>query len=114
MAQRLFVALAAAALTACAASPPPPVSAPGPVAAPAPVLKCGLLLDGVDRNVKPQDDLFRFVNGKWPATTDIPPDKSNYGSFSILDDLAKEEVRQLIVATSQQPNRAPGSDAQKV
>jgi putative endopeptidase len=114
MAHRFLVAAAAAALTACAASPPPPAPAPMPAPAPAPELKSGLFLDGFDRTVKPQDDLFRFVNGKWLATTEIPPDKSNYGSFGILDDLAKEEVRQLIVETSRQTNRAPGSDAQKV
>jgi predicted metalloendopeptidase len=38
----------------------------------------------------------------------------NYGSFIILDDQAQEEVRQLIIAASEQPNRPAGSDAQKV
>jgi putative endopeptidase len=104
--------LTAAALAACASSAPPP-PAPAPVAALPPVLKSGLYLSGFDRAVKPQDDLYRFVNGTWLATTDIPADRSNYGTFTILDDRAQDEVRQLIVAASEQPNRAPGSDAQK-
>ena len=83
------------------------------IPAPAP-LKSGLDLAGFDRSVRPQDDLYRFVGGNWLANTEIPPDRSNYGSFIILDDQAQEEVKNLIVAASQQPNRAPGSDAQKV
>lgn len=109
----LVAMLTAAALAACAASAPPP-PAPGPVAAPPPpVLKSGLYLSGFDRAVRPQDDLYKFVNGTWLATTEIPADRSNYGTFTILEDRAQDEVRQLIVAASEQPNRAPGSDAQK-
>jgi len=116
MAQRLLVLATAAVLTACAGQAPKPAApaaTPAPVpAAPAP--KSGLDLTGFDRNVRPQDDLYRFVGGGWLANTQIPPDRSNYGSFIILDDQAQEEVKNLIVAASQQPNRMPGSDAQKV
>ena len=114
MAERFIVMAAAAVLTACTAQAPKPVVPESPaVPAPAP-LKSGLDLSGFDRTVRPQDDLYRFVGGSWLARTEIPPDRSNYGSFIILDDQAQEEVKNLIVAASQQPNRAPGSDAQKV
>ena len=83
--------------------------------APAPPLKSGLDLAGFDRSVRPQDDLYRFAGGTWLANTEIPPDRSNYGSFIILDDQAQEEVKQLIVAASHAGRIAPpGSDAQKV
>ena len=85
-----------------------------PVVAPEPQLKSGLDLTGFDRSVRPQDDLYRFVGGGWLAKTEIPADRSNYGSFSILDDQAREEVKQLIVVASTQANRPAGSDAQKV
>jgi putative endopeptidase len=115
MLHRLAVLAFAAVLAACAASAPKPAATPTiPIPPPAPVLKSGLDLAGFDRSVRPQDDLYRFVGGNWLATTEIPPDRSNYGSFIILDDTAKEEVRRLIVAASEQPDRAPGSDAQKV
>src|SRR5690349_19676395 len=113
---RFVVVASAALLTACAASAPKPTPAAAaiPVPAPAPQLKSGLDLTGFDRGVRPQDDLYKFVGGTWLANTSIPADRSNYGSFIILDDQAQEEVKQLIVAASQQANRPPGSDAQKV
>ncbi len=107
-----FIVFTAAVLTACASAPPPPPSIPIPP--PAPPLKSGLDLSGFDRSVRPQDDLYRFVGGTWLAKTEIPADRSNYGSFIILDDQAQEEVRALIAAAAEQPDRAPGSDAQKV
>jgi putative endopeptidase len=112
--KRLFVTAFVAVLTACAASTAPAPPAAAPVAVPPPVLKSGLDLAGFDRTVRPQDDLYRFVGGTWLANTEIPADRSNYGSFIILDDQAQEEVRRLIVAASEQPNRPSGSDAQKV
>ncbi len=115
MINRLIALASAAALAACAASTPKPAAtAPAPVVAPEPQLKSGLDLTGFDRSVRPQDDLYRFVGGAWLAKTEIPADRSNYGSFSILDDQAREEVKQLIVVASTQANRPTGSDAQKV
>ena len=97
--------ITAAILSACAAPAPKPATpAPAPVAAPPP-LKSGLDLAGFDRSVRPQDDLYRFVGGTWLAKTPIPADRSNYGSFTILDDQAREEVKQLIVAASTQADR---------
>ncbi len=74
----------------------------------------GLDLAGADRKVRPQDDLFRFVNGEWLRTTQIPPDRSNYGAFTMLDDKAQADLRALIEEAAAKPNRAPGSDEQKM
>jgi putative endopeptidase len=119
MADRHFVLAAAAGLTvavltACASKAPAPTTPPPavpPVVAP---LKSGLDLSGFDRTVRPQDDLYLFAGGAWLARTEIPPDRSNYGSFIALDDQAQEEVKELIVAASQKTNRPAGSDEQKV
>jgi putative endopeptidase len=115
MFHRLAVMAAVAVLTACASSTPKPSPAAAtPAPPPPPVLKSGLDLSGFDRSVRPQDDLYKFAGGAWLANTPIPADRSNYGSFTILDDKAQEEVKQLIVAASEQANRPVGSDAQKV
>lgn len=56
----------------------------------------GLDPDGFDKAVRPQDDLFLHVNGRWLLSTDIPADKSNYGSFTRLDDEARENICAII------------------
>lgn len=66
-----------------------------------------------DTNVRIQDDFYRAVNGTWLNETDIPADKSNYGSFTVLADLSEQRIREIIeeAAASEHPQ---GSDAQKV
>jgi putative endopeptidase len=73
----------------------------------------GLDLKGFNPAVKPQDDLFRTANGQWLATTEIPADKSRYGSFTILSDLSDERVRAIVEELAAKP-QAEGSVEQKV
>lgn len=44
----------------------------------------GINLEYMDKTVKPGDDFFRFVNGTWYDNTEIPADKSTWGSFNEL------------------------------
>ncbi|MDN5700639.1 MAG: peptidase M13, partial [Kocuria sp.] len=53
-------------------------------------------LQAFDRSVRPQDDLFRFVNGTWLANATIPDDKATTGAFIELRDQAEEAVRNII------------------
>lgn len=46
--------------------------------------KPGISLEFMDTSVKPGDDFFRFVNGKWYDKTEIPADKTRWGSFDEL------------------------------
>ena len=64
--------------------------------APAPALSSGLDLQYMDRSVRPQDDFYRFVNGKWLDTTEIPADKGSYGSFVGLRDTVELQLRALM------------------
>nr|WP_284305912.1 M13-type metalloendopeptidase [Mobilicoccus caccae] len=50
----------------------------------------------MDSSIRPQDDLFGFVNGTWIAGTEIPADKGRYGEFDILAEKAREDVRALL------------------
>lgn len=63
----------------------------------------GIDPDGFDRSVRVQDDLFLHVNGRWLLATEIPPDKSNYGSFTALDDAARENIRAIIEDAAKNP-----------
>ncbi len=73
----------------------------------------GLMLDHFDRAVRPQDDFYRFVNGKWLASTEIPADKSTYGMFTLLDDKSEASLREIIESAAA-AKAATGSDTQRV
>jgi predicted metalloendopeptidase len=77
-------------------------------------LKSGIQLDNFDRSVRPQDDFYRFVNGSWLAKTEIPADRSNYGTFTALADKAQEDLKAIIEASANAKNLEKGSDEQKV
>ena len=68
---------------------------------------------GMDLTVRPQDDFFRFVNGRWVDNTPIPADQSGYGTFAILRERAQEAVR-AIVEEEARAQAAPGSYTQKI
>jgi len=65
-------------------------------AATAPAKSSGLDVAGMDRSVKPGDDFNAFANGGWIRNTAIPPDRSSYGVFSILDEKANKRTSDLI------------------
>jgi putative endopeptidase len=73
----------------------------------------GLDRAGFDTRIRPQDDLYRHVNGRWLEVTPIPADKSNYSMFVKLDDEAREDIRALVenLAAGQ---HATGTNGQKI
>jgi putative endopeptidase len=70
----------------------------------------GIDLTELDENIRPQDDLFRHVNGKWIARTEIPSDKARYGSFYLLAEEAEKAVRDIIVEAQ---SAEPGTEERK-
>jgi len=110
----LITTAAATVLVACAAPAPEPVPQTSAPVAPAPVLASGLLLDGYDRSVRAQDDLHEFAGGQWLAATAIPADRSSWGTFAILDELAERQVREIAEAAAARTDHEPGSDLQKI
>ena len=56
----------------------------------------GVDLSGMDKTVKPGDDFFRYVNGAWFATAEIPPDRTTTGSFVQLDIQSETRVRGIL------------------
>ena len=53
-----------------------------------PALNSGIDREGMDPDVRPQDDFFAYANGRWVEATEIPSDQSGWGSFHILADNA--------------------------
>jgi len=74
----------------------------------------GVDLANIDASVRPQDDFFLNLNGKWLAKTEIPSDKSSWGSFEKLDDDTKPQLRAIIEAAAADAGKTPGSDAQRI
>ena len=123
---RLVLALTAStALASCAtvepmASTAPPEAMPMATATPAPAGETLELLapqigafgfdkGGMDETVRPGDNFYQFANGSWTKNTAIPADKSNYGNFTVLDDLSRERTRTLIEEQSKDPNSRIGA-----
>ncbi len=73
--------------------------------------RSGLALDELSDEIRPQDDLFRHVNGRWLERTEIPEDKARWGAFHLIAEQAEKDVR-TIVEESQQAE--PGTEARKI
>ncbi|MGB5165057.1 MAG: M13-type metalloendopeptidase [Woeseiaceae bacterium] len=105
---RLIIGAAAlATLVACGKQDATPA-----VEAAAPV-KSGIDVANLDSSVRPGDDFFAYVNGKWVRETEIPADKSSYSTFARINDDVQERVK-IIVEESASGDFAKGTDEQKV
>ena len=73
----------------------------------------GVDLTTMDETVKPGDNFFHHMNGKWLDANEIPADRSSYGVTLILHEQAQEQVRAIIedLGASESPM---GSPEQKV
>jgi putative endopeptidase len=112
----LCVALAACgskpapAPSAPAALPPPPAT---PAAPPAPAPVAGSIdKAGMDLQIKPGDDFYKYANGRWLATTEIPADRSGYGTGAMLTELTAKRTAELIKEAA--ASAGEGTDARKV
>lgn len=73
--------------------------------------RSGIDTSAFDPAVRPQDDLYAYVNGRWVAEHVIPADRAMDGSFRALHDQAEEQVRDIIVEAGEVPD-ATGVQAQ--
>ncbi|MYM97954.1 M13 family metallopeptidase [Duganella vulcania] len=73
----------------------------------------GIDLKSLDTAIRPQDDFYGYVNGVWTRNTDIPADKSTWGTYIELRETAQGQLRTLMDAAVKHPGK-PGSDAHKI
>ena len=76
--------------------------------------RSGIDLAHLDAAVRPQDDLFGHVNGRWLAEYVMPADRATDGAFRQLYDRAEEQVHALITAAADGDLAADGTDAQRI
>lgn len=70
-------------------------------------------VSGLDSSVKPGDNFFRFVNGKWYDTAKIADDQTGVGSYMFLN-IPQKQLLQNILDSVSKANNTPGSIEQKV
>lgn len=73
----------------------------------------GFDIEGMNREVAAGDDFNRFANGTWLEETELPSDRSRYGTFTILALEAEEHV-QAIINDAAAEGGEPGSNSQLV
>jgi putative endopeptidase len=74
-------------------------------------LSSGFTPSELHGTIRPQDDLYRYVNGTWIENTEIPGDKARYGTFDILADGSEAAIHEILeeARTAQE-----GTEARKV
>jgi putative endopeptidase len=119
MARAFVFLIASTVLAGCAAheaAPAPtvapaevaPVVPPGPAGPKPQYGTYGFDAAGMDSSVRPGDNFYQYANGTWARNTPIPADKSNYGMFSVLDDLSRERTRDIIQDEAKNPGSRIG------
>jgi predicted metalloendopeptidase len=84
----LTLSLAAAFANAADNAPAKPAGAP----------VSGIDTQFIDTSVRPQDDFFTYLNGKWLKETEIPGDKASWGTFMKLRDDVTPQIKAIIEA----------------
>lgn len=72
------------------------------------------LTEGVDNTVAPQQDFYRFVNGKWLAKAQIPADRTSWGTLAELNELNEQRSIKFLQAVISEPKFANDAKAQRL
>ena len=73
----------------------------------------GIDLSLIDKEIRPQDDFYNYVNGTWMKNTEIPDDKTRWGSFNELRENTDADVLAILKKAANDPNLATSSDEAK-
>ncbi len=71
-------------------------------------------VNNMDLSVKPGDDFFRYVNGNYLKTLEIPDDKTSYNVFNILRENADRDINNILKEVSNIEGAEKGSAAQQI
>lgn len=75
--------------------------------------KPGINLQYMDTSVKPGDDFFKYVNGKWVDATQIPADKTRWGSFDELRENTNNDALAILKEAAANKGLSATSDQGK-
>lgn len=73
----------------------------------------GIDLSLMDTTIRPQDDFYRYVNGKWLETAVIPDDRTRWGSFDELRKRTDDDALAILNTAAESGSYEKGSDQWK-
>jgi len=73
----------------------------------------GINLNFMDKSVKPSDNFFRYVNGTWLDQTDIPADRTRWGSFDELREKTDKDMMLILKEALNNPSYTAETDQGK-
>jgi putative endopeptidase len=76
-------------------------------------LSPGIALSYMDTTANPGDDFFRYVNGTWLDNTEIPADRSRWGSFDELRKNTDHDVLKILAKAGESDLSTGGEDQRK-
>lgn len=78
-----------------------------------PVATPGIDVSLMDKSVRPQDDFFNFVNGDWLKKTEIPSDRTRWGSFDELRQNTDNDALAILKEAAANPKYTSSTDQGK-
>ena len=73
----------------------------------------GINIQYMDKTIKPSDNFFRYVNGTWLNTTEIPSDKTRWGSFDELRQRTDADALAILKEAANNPAYKSNTDQGK-
>ena len=73
----------------------------------------GINISNIDKKVRPNDDFFRYVNGIWLDKTEIPNDRTSWGSFNELLKKTDKDAMDILKEASKNPIYKSNTDQGK-
>lgn len=73
----------------------------------------GIDISLMDKSVSPKNDFFNFVNGTWIKNTEIPADKTRWGSFDELRQKTDKDALAILNEAANNPKYKSNTDQGK-
>jgi putative endopeptidase len=64
--------------------------------------------------VRPQDDIYEYVNGNWIKNNPIPATETSWGNFNVLNEKSQKALRSICEEAAANKAPVPGSNDQKI